>query len=292
MKKLISFIAGLLTLLGGFHFYLNIISADEVSFETTLNILRTNFKNYPIKTSALILFILLLSLIVTYSLDKLFSYIAYRERRREQDIKNSLKNINKKQENRDLIFDKIVNTKVSILKTGEKPWNRINLEFQEIIVRDITDNSFPELGNWFKCETFNLTKDGIEFFDPSNVSGFDLYLNKNYCWDVFHNEEKINSKKYTKLEKAYCIDFLPYENILNVDWEHDDYYANITVFCQFKYKTNNIRHPFKEFRYYISGNGFLTLLDESKRRNFRPVILQIINKVTKPIRRFRIYWKN
>ena len=96
MNKLISFIAGLLTLVGGFHFYLNITSDEEISLETTLNTLRTNLTDFPIKTIAIILFILFISLIVSYSLNKLFRYIAYRERGREQSVKKSLKDINKK----------------------------------------------------------------------------------------------------------------------------------------------------------------------------------------------------
>lgn len=165
------------------------------------------------------------------------------------------------------------------------------MNFIKSLLRDIRDKSFPELGNWIKSETFNLTKDGIEFFDPLNVLGFELYIDDNYYWDVIHNKDRVKSKKYSKSERAHCIDFLPFEEILNVDWEHDDYFGCITIFCQFKYKKNGVRHPFKEFRYYILENRFLTLLEESKRRNFKPIIPRIKEKLIKPFRRFKRYLK-
>lgn len=292
MNRLISIIAGLLTLLSGFHFYLNITSEKEISFEKTINNLRTNLIENPIKTGAIILFILLLSLLVFYFLDKLFNYITYREKRREQSIKNSIQNYSKRQEVKDLIFDKIVDANISYLKTREKPWTRIKPDFHKIIVRDIQDKSFPELGNWFKLETFDLTKEGIEFFDGTNTIGFDLYFDEKYHWDVFHNEEKIKSKKFNKAERAYCIDFIPYEEILHVDWEYDDYNGCITIFCQFKYKQNGVRHPFKEYRYYVLGHSFLTLLENIERRNFKPFLWQFGFRLLKPIRRIRRYFRN
>lgn len=287
MNRLISFIGGLLTLLSGFHFYLNITSESEISFEKTLNNLRTNLIENPIKTASIILLIILVSLLVSFFLNKFFKYIAYREKRREQNIKNSIQNYSRKQEVKDLIFDKIVNTEISFLKTREKPWTRINPDFHKIIVRDIQDKSFPELGSWFKLETFDLTKDGIEFFDGSNTTGFELYFDNEYHWDVFHYKEKVKSKKLHKADRPYCIDYIPYEEILHVDWEFDDYNSCVTIFCQFKYKQNGVRHPFKEYRYYVLGDGFLTRLDSVERRNFKPIIWRLGYKLTKPIRRIQ-----
>jgi hypothetical protein len=292
MYKLISIIAGLLTLMSGFHFYINISSNEEISFEKAIKILMANLIKYPIKTVATILLIILSSLLVSYFLNKLINYINYKEKRREQKIKNSIQNYSKRQEIKDLIFDKIVNKKIPSLETREKPWTRIKPNFHKIIVRDIQDKSFPELGNWFKLETFDLTKDGIEFFDRTNTIGFDLYFDQNYHWDVFHNAEKLKPEEFNKAERAYCIDFIPYEEILHVDWEYDNYNSCITMFCQFKLKHNGVRHPFKEYRYYVLGHGFLSLLENIERRNFKPILWRFGNKISKPIRLMKIYFRN
>lgn len=292
MNKLISFIAGLLTMIGGFHLYLNMTSDTEISLEKTFFILKTNLTNSPVKTIAIILSILFISLLVSYLFDRLFSYIAYRERRREENIKESLLEHSKRQENKELVFDRIINRKIPYLKSREEPWTRIKPEFHKIIVRDIRDKLFPEISNWFKSETFDLTKDGIEFFSASNISGFNLYFDEDYHWDAFHNNEKLKLKKYSQPSKSYCIDFLPYEDILHVDWEHDEYYGCITIFCHFKYKTNNIRHPFKEFRYYVLGDRFLTRLEDKERRNFKPFLWRLKHRLFRPIRRLKRYLKN
>jgi hypothetical protein len=292
MNKLISLIAGLLTLIGGFHLYLNMTSDTEISLEKTLFILKANLTNSPVKTVTIILFILFISLLVFYLFDKFFSYIAYRERRREENIKKSLLEHSKRQENKELVFDRIIDHNITYLKSRENPWTRIKPEFHKIIVRDIRDKLFPELGDWYKSETFNLTKEGIEFFSSSNTSGFDLYFDEYYHWDAFHNNEKLKVGKYSKPQRYYCIDFLPYEDILHVDWEHDDYDGCITIFCQFKYTTNKIRHPFKEFRYYVLGDRFLTRLDDKERRNFKPLLWRIKHRSFRPIRRLKRYLKN
>jgi len=292
MNKLISFIAGILTLLSGFHIYLNITNESEISFEKTINTLRLNLTEFPIKTVLIILLIILVSLLVTYCFNKIFNYITYRERRRELNINKTLENYSKRQEKKELVFDKIVDSNISYLESRERPWTRLKAEFHTIIIRDIRDKSFPELGDWSKLETFDLTKDGIEFLDPTNSMGFDLYFDKDYKWDVFHDREKLRKNKYLKVDRAYCVDFLPYEDILHVDWEHDDYYSSTTFFCQFKHKKNGVRHPFKEFRYYVLGNGFLTLLEAKDRRNFKQVFARVKSKLTIPFYRLKRYLKN
>ena len=82
MKKLIGFLAGLISLLGGFHIYLNLTQEKSISFEQTLKILKDNIENQPIRTAIIILIILLVSLIVVFAVNKIFEYIAYRERKR------------------------------------------------------------------------------------------------------------------------------------------------------------------------------------------------------------------
>jgi hypothetical protein len=270
MNKLISFIAGLITLFGGFHIYLNLTQKENISFEQSIKILKDNFNNQPLKTTCIILIILLVSLIVILISEKIFKYIAYRERKRETDIKSSIVDYTTRQSNKEILEDRILDKEVTYLESRKKPWTRINPEFHKIIVRDICDKSFPYMGNWFKQETFDLTKKGIEFFNGSNSIGFDLFFDEENHWDVFHNQEKIKKGKFNEAYKAFCIDFLPYENILHVDWEHDDYNGCITIFCPFKYKTNTLKHPFKEVRYYVEGYGnFLTRLEDGERRNFK-----------------------
>lgn len=295
MSRLISFIAGIITLLGGFHVYLNLTQKENISFEQSIKILKENFDNQPIKTTCILLAIFLASLIVAVIFEKTFKYIAFRERKRENEIQSSLVDYTTRQSNKEILEDKILDKEVTYLDSRNKPWTRINPEFHKIIVRDICDKSFPCIGNWFKQETFDLTKEGIEFFNGSNTMGFDLFFDEENHWDVFHNQEKIKKGKFSKARKAFCIDFLPYENILHVDWGHDEYNGCITIFCPFKYKTNTVKHPFKEFRYYVEGYGsFLTRLENAERRNFKPLFWYLIHKsITVPVIRLkRIFRKN
>jgi len=295
MTKLISFIAGLITLLGGFHVYMNLTQKENVSFEQSIKILKDNFYNQPLKTICVILGIFLISLIVSLILDKIFKYIAFRERKRENEIQSSIDDYTTRQSNKEILEDRILDKEVTYLESRKNPWSRINPEFDKIIVRDICDKSFPYIGNWFKQETFDLTKEGIEFFNGSNTIGFDLLFDEENHWDVFHNEEKIKSGKFSKAHKAFCIDFLPYENILHVDWGHDDYNGCITIFCPFMYKKNTVKHPFKEIRYYVEGYGnFLTRLENAERRNFKPYFWHMKHKfISVPLMRLmRKFRKN
>ncbi|PKP32319.1 MAG: hypothetical protein CVU00_11845 [Bacteroidetes bacterium HGW-Bacteroidetes-17] len=292
MKNLISVLVGLLTLLSGFHFYLNITNETEISIEKTIATLKTNFIEYPIKTTSTILLIVLISSIVTYLVKKIFNDIAYREKRRDESIQRVLHDYSKRDEIKDSLFDKYVNRSTPYNLWQKKPWNRLHPGYSKVIIRDIRDKSFPEYGNWSKTPIFNFTKEGIEFFNLTNTTGFDLYMNDRAQWDVSHiGVSNINSKKYSLVKEAYCIDFLPYEDILHVDWEQDEYYGLHTFFCHYKYKKNGVRHPFKEIRYYIFSNDFLTQLENTDKRNFKPLSMRIKIQIMKPYRRIRKYFK-
>ncbi|HVA97388.1 MAG TPA: hypothetical protein VNG53_00720 [Bacteroidia bacterium] len=261
-KKTFRIISFVILLFTGYQIFLNFISEDKVSFENTIKIFKTSFKLHPFQQIFIIIFILLII--------EFFGFIFNLPKRKKIEADKLLTDLKKRDENKKQVYNKILNENISYLESRKQPWQRINGDFHKIIVRDINDKKFPEIGDWLKLETFDLKDDGIEFFERCNIIGFDIYFDENFKWDAFHNQEKLKKGTYSKSLKPYCIGFIPYENILHVDWSKDDRNSCITIFCQFKYATR-ILHPYKEFRYYIERGNFLTKLEDTDKRNFKAV---------------------
>lgn len=283
MKRVFSFLGSIIILLSGFHIYLNIANDENISYEESVKIVKEEFILSPIKNTLYLLVLIFLSLIVGYLIGKLYNYLNYIENKRDFYVLKSISEYSKREEIREKLFEKLISKEISFLKSRKMPWSRINVDFSEIIVRDICDNKFPNIGNWYKLQTFNLTNEGIEFFDLSNIVGFRIYFDKKNNWDVLHYGDVLKKGTNLKKSKGYCAAFIPYENILHIEWQKDEYYALITLFCLFKYKAN-VKHPFKEFRYYIEDDNFLDLLDNKKRKNFKPIIFRLYRYISRPFR--------
>lgn len=286
MKRVIGFFSGVITFIGCFHLYLNFTNNKEVSLEKTINILKAHFTDDPVKTVSIIILIILISIIVSFAIDKFIQFTKsfFIGKTKPIDLEQ-VQNIKTQ------VFEKMLNQKVPLKDALEEPWKRINYEFERIILRDIGDKKFPDLGKWSRYEIYNLTKEGIEFFDPSNISGFKLLFDEKYYWDVFHNQIKPKKKNYFSPARAYCIDFLAFEDINRIDWEYDEYFSCITIYCEFKYCKNFVKHPFKEFRYYVLEAGILTLLENKNRSNFKRLIWRVIYSIYEPYKRFRNYYQ-
>jgi len=279
INKIVGFISAILTFAGSFHFYLNLSNENVVTYEDSIKILRRNFIAHPVQTPFLILIFIALSILTGILISKLIYYLNF-QRRRRLEANKTIRDLKKRESMRELLFNRIINNGIPFADYSKKPWIRIQGEFHKIIVRDINDKKFPEIGDWFKLETFDLKNDGIEFFSRSNIIGFDLYYDEEYKWDAFHNKEEIKSGTYSKANKPYCIVFIPYENIVHVEWKRDDREDCITIFCPFIYKTH-IKHPYKEIKYYVESHGnFLTMLEAADRRNFKSLSWQL----KKPLR--------
>jgi len=279
MKRIVSIIGGLFTLLGGFQIYLNLTNKEIISFEQTIKIVKLNFENQPIKSSLQILFIIFISLIVTVIIDKLLNYVIYREKKRKIQINSSIVDHEKRKKNKVELFAKIIDNGVTYNDCKNKPWIKINAKYHNIIIRDINDTFYPDIkGKWLKMETFDMKNDGIEFI--GNLSTI-VYFDKNHNWDVFLYDDKIKKGKYFKANNPESIYLLAYEDILHIDWEIDEYNSSITIYTSFKYKKHS--SPFKEVRYYveggIEGNSFFTLLKNDKRRNFKPFFWLYVHKL-------------
>ncbi len=289
MNKLISIIAGIITLLGGFHIYLNLVNEEDYSFEDTLKIYKTSFNENPIKT--LIFTFLILSTSV------LLSFLTRKLQKQKNNIDSHKKSVNHFIENqnksiklREDIYEKLVNPKIDYIKSIKEPWTRINGKYHSIILRDFYDQSFPELGNWYKAEVFDLHKNGIEFFEIASAIGFEIYYDKNGCWDVFFHDEKRKKGNYTKIDsEAFCTYSIPHEEILSIDWEHDDYHGCATFFCEFKKVKGNRKLPYDQVCYYYrSEYGHLEKLDDRKKRNFKTYRWTILNRfIKRPLRKIK-----
>jgi hypothetical protein len=292
MKKTIGFLGGLTTFMTCFYVYLNLANEKSYTFEDTLKILRINFQNEPFKLILYVLIFILFSIVISYILNKLIKFFDLKEEERKFRVKNSLEYQKHIQNKRDEVFERMFNSEIDYKKTINKPWLKIKGEHHTLILRDICDKCFPESGQWFKAEVFDLHKDGIEFYDVSTAIGFDVFFDKYKNWDTKFWNERIRKGNFIRnTTENVCTFFIPFDKILEIDWEHDDYIGCATVFCEFKQKLNKHKVPYSKVRYYVANEyESLNILDDRKHKIFKPLWWRIINFVyIRPFRRLK-HW--
>ena len=259
MQKLISIIGGLLTLIAGYHLYLNVSYPEEYSFEHSIKLFSIAFRQKPITLTFLSIGFLALGSIVSITIDKIWTYVTEKHLMEKRKIQTNLERTKKITEIRNQFFSKVFLKFASPKDYPLNPMHRIKGDFNEVNLKDINDNKFPLSDYMSKYETFDFTEDGIEVLGGDNIVGFTLLIDENDNWDVLDRFDKPKKGKYRKPQRAYSVHFLSYEDILFIDWDKDPYEGNITISCHFRYKNYN-KHPFKEFRYYIDLGVFLALI--------------------------------
>ena len=268
MKKLLSLIGGILTLIAAYHFYLNIVHPEEYSFEQSIKLLKNEFQASPLVFSLLSITFIAFSSLVGYLINKIWSLITEKNLREKNKIQNNLERTKKITDNRNQFFEKVFLKFDSFKDYPTNPMYRIKGDFNEVNIKNINDNNFPLSGYMSKYETFNFQEDGIELLGGENIIGFNLLIDEDDNWDVLDRFDKPKHSRYKKPKLAYSIYFLAYEDILHIDWNKDPIEGNITISCHFKYKKYT-NHPFKELRYYIDRGvlGF-SQLEPTNRKNF------------------------
>lgn len=251
MKKTLSYIGSISVIVWLIHFFLNLYYLEEYTSEETIKILRSLF-TYPVY------YLIISGLIIVL----IISVIGYKKKQKPIKTSNNLTRNKKIVE----IKNQFLNKAFKNFKTPQdylsNPIYQINPNFHKINLQDVnnSENSFP-------YETFDFKEDGIEFLSGENIQGYNLLFDERGKWDVLEKSEAPKKGSYKKPQLSYSICFLAYEDILNIDWEHDLYNGNITIVCDFKYLNYN-PHPFKEFRYYLEAAWGFTKLDINDRRSF------------------------
>lgn len=209
----------------------------------------------------------LLSSIVLFTIRKSWKVATEGSKRAQQKIQSNIERTKKITDIRNQFFEKVFQKFDSIKDFPTNPMNRIHGEYSKVNIKDVNDDKFPHSDYMSKYEVFDFKEEGIEVLGSDNILGFNLLIDDEYNWGVLGKFDKPKKGKYTKPKQAYSVCFISYEDVLHIDWEKDSYGDNITISCHFKYK-NHMRHPFREFRYYIETTiGFRQLIPENK-RNF------------------------
>ena len=268
MQKLISIVGGILTLIAGYHLYLNITFPEVYSFEESIKLLSAAFLAKPVSLSFISAGFILLASIVSFSINKIWRLATERSKRAHQKVQTNTERTRVKTDIRNQFFERVFQKFDSTKPYPNNPMHRIKGEYSEVNIKDINDDKFPLSDYLSKYDVFDFKEDGIEVLGGDNIMGFNLLIDEDNNWDVLDRFDKPKKGRYNNPKLAYSVHFISYEDVLHIDWEGDPYENNITISCHFKYKTH-IRHPFKEFRYYIKiGDfGYRQLIPENK-KNF------------------------
>jgi len=144
---------------------------------------------------------------------------------------------------------------------------RMKFSVGEIIIRDIDNDTYPDfnkkkgISEWFKVELYNLYLNGIEIYlyHPR-----ELIYNENYNWDLLHQENDNRKKKYKSIS-VNMIGRISYSNILEYDFDGDNYYPMPHIFCRFDLN----EMPYESIEYYTYGDSLQKLAPHHFEKNMR-----------------------
>ncbi len=261
MKPLINVLGTLLTISGGFWFYLNAFTSKKYTSEDSIKILVVEFKSNPFRTSFFSIIILLGGIIVFNGLEKFWVLIADRKKIREAKINGNISKIELITSNKNEFYNRVFRAFNNPKDYPPLPFNRLKGDYHSINIKVINDNKNPS--NWGRHDVFDFTEEGIEVWNHKKLSAYDLFIDENGCWDVLIKENFDIPKKKIKLQKiqkTYSVAFIPYESIVHTDWSFDPYQGYITISCSNNYESSK-NVPFKEWRYYYETRfGFFTII--------------------------------
>lgn len=117
-----------------------------------------------------------------------------------------------------------------------------------VLIRSIYDTNYPDnthlkkdFTGYFKAEPYNFYHNGLQVI--TGIKTITVKTNENM-------EKSIN---------ALEISFLPYSNIIEYDYDGDEYYGYPHIYCDF----TNIHEPFEKVGYaYESKYGYQIIEDE------------------------------
>ena len=133
-----------------------------------------------------------------------------------------------------------------------------------VLIRDVHRDIYPEqdfstrgISPWFKLEYFRFYHRGISF-----VTGVEsVQVNEDGEWRISGYKEKVPTRWI--LINAYVIGNIPFDNIIEIDMEGDEYYNYPHLYCEF----NCLGQPYEEIWYEPTDNykNQVLTLDRDKR---------------------------
>lgn len=129
------------------------------------------------------------------------------------------------------------------IEEGFYRWHKAGNTRDEIIVRDLkrmdnypnNDDSIKGISPWFRVGFKDLYTRGIEIFLSMPMHA----IKKNGKWNLSHDSED-----GSKL--VYQVGRIPFENIVTIDWDGDEYYGYPHFYCSF----TNKKQPYEDIVYY------------------------------------------
>lgn len=134
---------------------------------------------------------------------------------------------------------------------------------REVIIRNVHNDSYPEqewdnpgFYPWYKLEYCRLYHKGISFYS----SIVDVHVHQNGSWELPEYKDPLpeGSVKVT----AYGMVNIPFDNIVDCDFEGDEYYPFPHIYCEF----NNMGQPHEEIWYMPSDKDKTTVFELPKEK--------------------------
>jgi len=123
-------------------------------------------------------------------------------------------------------------------------------EVLEVIIHDVHRDMYPDsnfsssgISPWFKLEFVKSYYGGLSFY----LSIENILINKETGkWKLWDYESEISSE-YLKI-KAFRVGNIPYDNIVDIDIEGDEYYMFPHIYCEF----NHLGSPYERIWYKVT----------------------------------------
>lgn len=151
--------------------------------------------------------------------------------------------------------------RLTMKKEVEK--NYRNKLFQhDIIIRDVHRDIYPEqefntpgISPWFKVEFCRTYHKGISFY----IHVDEILINKQTGKWKKSDYKKSVTNDWLKIN-AFAIGNIPYDNIVDIDYEGDEFYPYPHIYCEF----NNLGEPYEEV-WYMPTDDYKQVVDRLPR---------------------------
>lgn len=124
------------------------------------------------------------------------------------------------------------------INEGFYNWHKAGNTRDEIIIRDVNRmDNYPDISSskgiapWFRVSFKDLYTRGIEVFLSMPITTH----KENGVWKIAHDD-----KKDTLL--VHEVGRIPFENIISIDWDGDEYYSYPHFYCSF----TNKKEPYED----------------------------------------------
>lgn len=157
----------------------------------------------------------------------------------------------KKRMRSDFIQYPVMKTSADHMKVACEPWRKF--KHSEVLIRSIYDKAYPE-------DNTLLNNDGTGYF---KAEVYDFYHNGllvrayPYAQNIVVRAEDYDGKVQEKKVRVETLGCIPFENIIEYDYDGDEYHPFPHVFCDFVNPTD----PYEKIRYIDSG-GYVYKDDE------------------------------